>query len=95
MIEAKDTVLSPEERTAILAKLGEEATYRHGLQAITEAQAEETWPIAEKVGMVKVVRWLEKRDCPYYFLDEKVHNFKVVEEEWQYFLKTIGQIPTG
>lgn len=77
-LETKDTVMS-EEETEAMCRFGD---FRLALQA----QAEITWPIAEKAGIQKVVEWLEQHgDLHFNFPFANIRR-----EPWQAFLKECG-----
>jgi len=83
-MEAKDTVITRE--TVMRLGLSDVRLLDPKELKLLEAQAE----ISFKAGIREVVGWMNKRDCSYHYLGEKVHAFKVVEEEWQAKLKEWG-----
>lgn len=78
-MEARDTVpeILPHSCSIACPHCGEEFGMESDIEATKMEQAEATWPIAEKAGMLKVVEWIDKE------IPMTLQNLR----RWQTFLK--------
>ena len=94
-MKAKVTVISPEQLEAIIQErfpifeLNEEdeEERKATIEAIAKAQAEITWPIAEKAGMKKVVEWVREHGRTTY--ERAYGEITLDSKNWQAFCKEI------
>ena len=82
-MEAKDTVMSPQQRVTFDNRF---TTGKVHLRELAEAQAE----ISYKAGMKEVVEWVKaNKSCRSDFMTPGEFYFRIDENEWQAFLKEI------
>jgi len=83
-MNARDTVLSEDDLMGAYENNNPTANHALGCKELAKCQADATWPIAEKVGIRKVVEWISQNIHLVVFPDNNFTN------KWQTFLKEQG-----